>query len=157
MQQGQDGGFPGGSVVENPPSNAGDAVSTPGLGISPGEGNGIPFQDSCWKTPWTEQPGRRQSAKSRTQQSVLACTISQFINGRNIQGYFGTKINDRACFPSSKGLMLYYCTNWLMMSDVRKFQLPSPAIFSLLCVCVCVRVIVAEVGYGFTDKDLSLK
>ena len=26
-----------------------------------------------------------------------------------------------------------------------------------VCVCVCVSAIVAEVGYGFTDKDLSLK
>ena len=32
--------FPGGSVVENPPANAGDLGSTPGLGRSPGEGNG---------------------------------------------------------------------------------------------------------------------
>ena len=32
-------GFPGGSVVKNPPDNAGDSDSTPGLGRSPGEGN----------------------------------------------------------------------------------------------------------------------
>ena len=34
-------GFPGGSVVKNPPVNAGDAGS-PGLGRSPGEGHGNP-------------------------------------------------------------------------------------------------------------------
>ena len=33
-------GFPGGSVVENPPSSAGDADSIPESGRSPGEGNG---------------------------------------------------------------------------------------------------------------------
>jgi len=33
-------GFPGGSVVNNPPANAGDASSIPGLGRSPGEGSG---------------------------------------------------------------------------------------------------------------------
>ena len=33
-------GFPGGSVVKNPPANAGDVDSIPGLGRSPGEGNG---------------------------------------------------------------------------------------------------------------------
>ena len=33
-------GFPGGSVVKNPPANAGDAGSIHGLGRSPGEGNG---------------------------------------------------------------------------------------------------------------------
>ena len=40
-------GFPGGSVVKNPPAKAGDArdaVSIPGLGRSPGEGNGNPLQ-----------------------------------------------------------------------------------------------------------------
>ena len=40
-------GFPGGSVVKNPPANIGDAGSIPGWGRSPGEGNGNPFQYSC--------------------------------------------------------------------------------------------------------------
>ena len=35
-------GFPGGSLVKNPPANAGDLGSTPGLGRSSGEGNGKP-------------------------------------------------------------------------------------------------------------------
>ena len=42
-------GFSGSSVVENPPANAGDsgdAVLIPGLGRSPGEGNGNPLQYS---------------------------------------------------------------------------------------------------------------
>ena len=39
-------GFPGGSVVKNPPANAGDTGSIPGLGRSPGEGNGNPLQYS---------------------------------------------------------------------------------------------------------------
>ena len=37
-------------VVKNPPTNAGDirdAGSIPGLGRSPGEGNGNPYQYSC--------------------------------------------------------------------------------------------------------------
>ena len=43
-------GFPGGSVVRNPLSNAGDsgdAGSIPGLGRSPGGGNDNPLQYSC--------------------------------------------------------------------------------------------------------------
>ena len=39
-------GFPGGLVVKNPPANAGDAGdvgSIPGLGRSPGGGNGNPL------------------------------------------------------------------------------------------------------------------
>ena len=47
-------GFPDGSVLKNLPANAGaagDAGSVPGLGRSPGEGNGNPLQYSCWENP----------------------------------------------------------------------------------------------------------
>ena len=40
-------GFPGVSVVKNPPADTGDAGSIPGLGRSPGEGNGNLLQYSC--------------------------------------------------------------------------------------------------------------
>ena len=40
-------GFPGGSVVKNPATNAGDTDLMPGLGRSSGEGNGYPLQYSC--------------------------------------------------------------------------------------------------------------
>ena len=46
-------GFPGGSVVENLPANAGDtkdASSIPGL-RSPGEGKGTPLHYSCLGNP----------------------------------------------------------------------------------------------------------
>ena len=43
--------FPGGSVVDNPPDNSGDAGSIPGSGRSPGEGNGNPLQYSCLGNP----------------------------------------------------------------------------------------------------------
>ena len=37
-------GFPGGSDDKEPACNAGDLGSIPGLGRSPGEGNGYPLQ-----------------------------------------------------------------------------------------------------------------
>ena len=43
-------GFPGGSVVKNLPFNSGDSGDVgliPGLGGSPGGGNGNPLQYSC--------------------------------------------------------------------------------------------------------------
>ena len=40
-------GFLDGSVVKSLPTNAGDTVSIPGSGGSPGEGNGNPLQYSC--------------------------------------------------------------------------------------------------------------
>ena len=46
--------FPGGSVVKNPPANAGDARNAgliPGLGKAPGGGHGNPLQFSCLGNP----------------------------------------------------------------------------------------------------------
>ena len=37
--------------VKNLPANTGDMSSIPGLGRSPGEGNGNPFQYSCLENP----------------------------------------------------------------------------------------------------------
>ena len=44
-------GFPGGSMVKNPPVNAGDMGSIPDLGRFPGEGSGNPLQCSCLGNP----------------------------------------------------------------------------------------------------------
>ena len=43
--------FPGGSDGKASAYNAGDPASVPGLGRSPGEGNGNPFQYSCLENP----------------------------------------------------------------------------------------------------------
>ena len=43
--------FPGGSVVKNPPANAGDEGSIPGSGRYFGEGNGYPLQYSRLGNP----------------------------------------------------------------------------------------------------------
>ena len=46
--------IPGGTVVKNPPANAGairDVSLIPELGRSPGEGNGNPFQCSFLRNP----------------------------------------------------------------------------------------------------------
>ena len=44
-------GFPDGSVVKNPPTNAGDTGLIPELGRSPGEGNSYSLQSSCLENP----------------------------------------------------------------------------------------------------------
>ena len=44
-------GFPGVSAVKNLPVSAGDLGLIPGLGRSPGEGNGNPLQYSCLENP----------------------------------------------------------------------------------------------------------
>ena len=63
-------GFPSGTVVKNPPADAGDVRdvgSIPGSGRSPGVGNGNPLQYSCLKIPtdrggwWTTVRGVAKS------------------------------------------------------------------------------------------------
>ena len=38
-------------MIKNPPASVGDPGSIPGLGGSPGEGNGNPLQYSCLENP----------------------------------------------------------------------------------------------------------
>ena len=63
--------FHGGSDGKESICNAGDEGDTgsiPGLGRSPGEGNGYPLQYLAWSIPWTEKPGGLQGVtKSLTQ------------------------------------------------------------------------------------------
>ena len=65
-------------VVKNLPANAGDirdAGSIPGSGRSPGGGLDNSLQYSCWRIPWTEEPGGLQSIgpqKSQTQLKRLS-------------------------------------------------------------------------------------
>ena len=54
-------GFPGGSVVKNPPANAGDSDLIPGSERSPGGGNGNPLQYSCLKNAMDRGAWRLQS------------------------------------------------------------------------------------------------
>ena len=61
-------GFPGGSTVENLPTNAGDMDSILRLGISPGEGNGNPLQYSCLGNPM-EKGGWWASVHTVTKES----------------------------------------------------------------------------------------
>ena len=57
--------FPCGSDSKASACNVGDLGSIPGLGRSPGEGNGNPLQYFAWKIPWTEESGRLQSKESQ--------------------------------------------------------------------------------------------
>ena len=65
-------GFPGSSASKESAYNAGDPGSTPGLGISPGEGNGNPLQYSGLENPMDRRAWRATAhgvAKSRTRLS----------------------------------------------------------------------------------------
>ena len=55
----------GSSAVKESTYNAGDPSWILGLGTSRGEGIGYPLQYSCWRIPWTEEPGKLQSMGSQ--------------------------------------------------------------------------------------------
>ena len=70
-------GFPGSSDGEESTFSVGDRSSIPGLGRSPGEGNGNPFQYSCRKNiSWTEEPGGLQSMGSQRVGATEQLTLS---------------------------------------------------------------------------------
>ena len=57
--------FRGGSDGKASAYSVGDPGSIPGLGRSPGEGNGNHSSILAWKIPWMEEPGRLQSMGSQ--------------------------------------------------------------------------------------------
>ena len=61
-------GFPGGASGKEPACQRRRLKTygfDPWVGRSHGGGNGSPLQYSCWRTPWTEEPGRLQSIGSQ--------------------------------------------------------------------------------------------
>ena len=70
-------------MVKNQPANAGDSGSIPGLGRSPGGGNGNPLQYSCIDASVDrEEPGGLQSVRSesRRQLSHRACNTHKTVS-----------------------------------------------------------------------------
>ena len=57
--------FLGGSDGKASAYNSGYLGLIPGLGRSPGEGNGNLLCTLAWKIPWTEEPGRLRSMGSQ--------------------------------------------------------------------------------------------
>ena len=55
-----------GLLVKNSPADAEDVSLIPGLGRSPGGGNGNPLQYSCQENPMDREPGRLQSMGSQS-------------------------------------------------------------------------------------------
>ena len=51
-------------MVKNLPANTGDIGLIPGLGRSPGKGNGHPLSILAGKIPWAEETGGLQSVGS---------------------------------------------------------------------------------------------
>ena len=76
-------GFPGGAVVKNLPADErarGDEGLIPGLGKSPGGGNGNPLQYSC-----LENPMDRETCWATVHEVAKSCTcLSTHINKKSL-------------------------------------------------------------------------
>ena len=71
-------GFPDGSVVKNPPANAGDAGnlgSIPGSKRSHGEGNGNPLQYSCLENPFSDREAWQATVYRVTESAMTKVTL----------------------------------------------------------------------------------
>ena len=64
-------GFPGGSVVQNPPANA-DEDLIPGRKDPLEKAMAAHSSLLAWETPWTKEPGGLQSTGSQQSQTQLS-------------------------------------------------------------------------------------
>ena len=64
-------GFPGGSDCKESACNAEDLALIPGLGRSPGEGNGNPLQYSCLENPEGYSPWGHKELDTTEQLTLL--------------------------------------------------------------------------------------
>ena len=65
-----------GSVVKNPPANAGLRGSIPGSGRSPEEEMATHSNILAWKIPWTEEPGGLPAVRGVPKESDLTELLS---------------------------------------------------------------------------------
>ena len=104
--------FPRGSVVKNLPTNARDASLIPGLGRSPGEGNGNPLQYPCLGNPLDRGAWRATVLgveKSWTQLSTHAPFIS-------------AQFHTKHCFQNSWRFFFFF---WFCLSCSNCLKIPS--------------------------------
>ena len=105
-------GLPGGSDGKASASSAGDPGSIPGSGRPPGGGTGAPLQFSCWRIPWTEEPGGLQVhevAKSRIRLSGFTFFLSFYTS---IKNKWHKKEEGRNKKMSCKWICLTPSTSW---------------------------------------------
>ena len=131
-------GLPGHSVIKNLPANAGNKGSIPGLGRSPGEGNGNPLQYSCLENPmdggawWAAVYGVSQSQtqlKRLSSSSILKIYFPKpwvhilcftlFFPILSVNLFFCLFVlNQFYCFSFWK---IVYLLSWLYKSCLEKF------------------------------------
>ena len=102
-------GFLGVSVVKNPPANAGDESSIPGLGRSPTKGHGNPLWYSCLENP-TDRGAWQATVKQLSMHTCrwawliymrsCVCVRQQASRGNNFS-MFSFRKEDGTCKPGN--------------------------------------------------------
>ena len=100
-------GFPCGSVVKNPPVNAGDTGWIPGSGRSPGRGNGNPLQSSCLENPMDR--GSWQAAVHRVAKSWTWLSLRTW-HGQHLAVCFQDGISTFCKNSERKELLVLFCS-----------------------------------------------
>ena len=130
-------GFPGGSDSKESTCNAGDWVSIPGLGRSPGGGNGNPLQDSGLEDPHGQRSLAGSSPWGRKESDRTEDLKAQHIISKVACCY---------CYKMKKSKMKKFRTIWNL--SIQRFLLYSalPVIFfgklypyACECMCICVN------------------
>ena len=95
----------GGSDSKESACNVGDLGSISGSGEDPLEkGHGTPLQYSCWRIPWTEQPGGLQSIGSqRVGHSWRDLARMQWIKQKEADNRYGEQTS---CYQWVEGMGL---------------------------------------------------
>ena len=86
-------GFPGGSAVGNPPANAGDAVSIPGL-EDPGGGNGNTLWYLCLENPM-DKGAWLASVHGITKSRTRLITDHARVQGKTLQHWLVARLGGR--------------------------------------------------------------
>ena len=99
--------FPGGSVVKNPPANAGDADLIPGSGRFPGEGNGNPLQYSRVENPMN---------RGAWQATVHGVTKSEIHLNNETRTTWNTSLFFSASNPASASRLATHCVLTVLLA-----------------------------------------
>ena len=116
--------FPGGSDGKASVYNAGDLGSIPGLGRSPGEGNGNPLQDYCLENPMNRRAWQSTVhgvAKSRTR-------LSDFTSLTGLQLTFVGATLWEMLETFAGGVTLLKMLPWSAGSGEQTIPFPSPSL-----------------------------
>ena len=145
-------GFPGGAVVKNPPSHAGDVedwVRSLGLEDLLAEGMATHSNILAWRIPWTEEPVRLQSRglqrvryNWRTKHTHTQLDVYTFHSCRCLSAVcmIYSSLVDLSSHCNSPSFLFYQCSNLFVCVFMIGFTDTAPrrsvfCVYETLCVC----------------------